>query len=114
VIDIQVPDKLRIGGFQYEIVCSPEEDAYLLKRGWWGRYSEAEQLCSVSSEANSQLMSATLIEEISHAIEVVYAGKQLPHGVLKDLAAGWFQVLEELGIRFVKGVDNATTEKRET
>jgi hypothetical protein len=110
VIDIQVPDKLRIGGFQYEIACSPEEDAYLLKRGWWGRYSEAEQLCSVSSGANLQLMSATLIEEIFHAVEVVYAGKQLPHGTLKDLANGWFQVLEELGIRLVKGTEGADTQ----
>ena len=47
-------------------------------------------------------MSATLIEEISHAIEVVYAGRHIEHQDLKDLAAGWFQVLENLGVRVGK------------
>ena len=101
MIEIAVPDKIQIGGFWYNIVCTPEENAYLKERGWWGRYSEAEQLCSVRSDTNSQLMSATLIEEISHAIEVVYAGHHIDHQDLKDLAAGWFQVLEGLGVRLV-------------
>jgi hypothetical protein len=99
LIEIAAPEKIQIGGFWYKIVCSPEEDAYLKEHGWWGRYSEAEQLCSVRSDANPQLMSATLIEEIFHAIEVVYLGRQLDHVDLKNLAAGWFQVMEEMGVR---------------
>jgi len=47
-------------------------------------------------------MSATLIEEIFHAIEVVYLGRQMDHADLKNLAAGWFQVLEGLGVRLKK------------
>jgi len=101
-MEIEVPDRLQIGGFLYNVVCSPEEDAYLKERGWWGRYEEGTLTCSVRSDAGAQLMGATLIEEISHAIEVVYAGKQLDHEDLKDLAQGWFQVLEQLGVRLVK------------
>ncbi len=102
MIEIEVPDRLQIGGFWYNVVCSPEEDACLKERGWWGRYDEASLVCSVRSDANDQQMGKTLIEEISHAIEVVYAGKQLDHADLKDLAQGWFQVLEQLGVRLVK------------
>ena len=102
MIEIEVPGKLQIGGFWYNITCSPEEDAYLKERNWWGRYDELAQLCSVRSDASPQLMGATLIEEISHAIEVVYAGRQIDHEYLKAIAQGWFQVLEQLGVRLGK------------
>ncbi len=105
-MELTLPHEIRIGGFLYRIVCTVEEDDYLTNHGWWGRYSEAAQLCSVRSDANPQLMSATLIEEIFHAIEVVYLGEQMDHKDLKNLAAGWFQVLEGLGVRLAKGKQN--------
>ena len=102
MIEVRVPDVIKIGGFDYRVVCCPEEDKLLDSKGWWGRYDEAEQVVSVHSQATPQQKAKTLIEEISHAIEVVYAGKQLDHEDLKDMAQGWFQVMEQAGIRFVK------------
>jgi hypothetical protein len=101
-MELEVPDKLQIGGFTYQVRCCPEEDANLDKINAWGRYNEGGLFISVHSKANPQQMAKTLIEEISHAIEVVYASKQLPHEDLKDMAQGWFQVMEQNGVRFVK------------
>lgn len=102
MLEVKIPDTIKIGGFDYQVRCCPEEDALLDRAGWWGRYSEGEQIISVHSQASPQQKAKTLIEEISHAIEVVYAGKQLDHEDLKDMAQGWFQVMEQAGIRFTK------------
>ncbi len=105
MIEIEIPDNLKIGGHEYKIQCSQEEDAILDAQppaGWWGRHSEANRIIVIHSKASPTQQSRTFLEEAGHAINNVYSGNAIEHDKVKDYAEGLLQLFEQLGVRFVK------------
>jgi hypothetical protein len=101
-LNVEIPKIIKIGGFDYSVVISPERDKILKYNHNWGECSEEERLISIRSDYLSQQMSETFIHEILHAINDVYLGHKLEEDEGYGLGNGLFQVFEQLGIRFVR------------
>jgi len=67
------------------------------------------QLIRISSDGGPQQISDSFLHEILHAVGVVYAGNEVSELHIGQMAHGLLQVMEQLGIRFVLKVDDASS-----
>jgi len=101
--EIKIPDVIKIGGFDYSVVHSKENDIELKDANLWGSHSERLRRIELNTEASSQQKSATFIHECLHAIDTVYLNGQIDdHKIIRGLESGLHQILEQLGVRFVR------------
>lgn len=95
---IKIPEKLKIGGFDYTITFSLQYQEGE-KWGWW---RNDPQLIELSQEAPEQRRGHTFLHELLHAIDDTYLGNKLEEDDIVGLASGLHQVLEQLDIQFIK------------
>lgn len=100
---VPIPRKIKIGGFDYSIVVSPAFDKELFADGNKGSMSSRLRRIIVSSTLPPQDFSETFVHEILHAVDDIYTNSSLTENQVFLLANGLLQVLEQLGVRFVKG-----------
>ncbi len=103
MIEIKIPSTIKIGGFDYEIIINQQSDQELDNNNHWGEHSSAKRWIRLHSKAKGQELTNTMIHEILHAVDSVFNNRMLTENETELLANGLHQVLEQLGIRFVKG-----------
>jgi hypothetical protein len=102
MMNIDIPKKIKIAGFDYKIRMDKEADKDLQSMNWLGSQSCNRQLIQVHSDQSPQQMSNTFLHEIIHAVNGLYNNNKMDEDGVNQLANGMHQVFEELGIRFVR------------
>lgn len=100
--DIEIPKVIRVGGFDYDILCNEDRDKDLENRNRWGEISSYFKTITLRSKASPQQFSENFIHEaLVHAVDHIYLGDSLSENQTTVFSHGLHQVLEELGVRFV-------------
>lgn len=102
---IKIPKKVKVGGFDYRIKMGIEVDKELNSSSSWGKCSNLLRVIAVAScgvDVTAIQLSRSFIHELLHAISFIYNDDEMNEREVKALTAGLHQVLEQLGIRFVK------------
>uniref|UniRef100_A0A6M3LRK1 SprT-like domain-containing protein n=1 Tax=viral metagenome TaxID=1070528 RepID=A0A6M3LRK1_9ZZZZ len=101
MIEVQIPASIKVGGFDYNIKIDVKTDEELKGHGWRGSQCEYSRDIEIMSTLRPQEFSSIAIHELLHAVSLVYGVDLCEHdnGVL---ANGLHQVMEQLGVRFVK------------
>ena len=102
MLEIPLPEMIKVGGFNYTIKVDAENDTLLTDNDSWGEHSGRQRVLRILSTAPEQQFSKTFIHEVLHAIDMVYQSNKLNDEEVSAISNGLLQVLEELGIRFVK------------
>lgn len=102
---VVIPACIKVGGFDYSIKADSENDVELKDNDNWGEHSGRLRQIRIQSDCTPQQFSQTFLHEILHAIDTVYQGVKLSNEEITSLSSGLFQVLEQLDVRFVKGVN---------
>jgi len=100
--EVKIPKKLRIAGFSYTISMNPKSDRQLESNSYRGTHSDHLRTINIKSDLTPQEMSCTLLHEYMHAVELLYCAGRLSEADIGGLSNGLHQILEELGVRFVK------------
>lgn len=98
---IKITDKIPVGGLDYAIKwIEPkcEEDGAELW-GWWRNHPREIE---INPDGDDVQHSSTFIHETLHAIDDTYLGNKLTEQDVKSITAGFHQVFEHLGVRFVR------------
>jgi hypothetical protein len=99
--DIKIPKKIKVGGFDYKVFCRGEFNANLEDTNDWGECSGRYREIRLTTNATPQQYRSTFIHETIHAVNQVYVNNELTEFQITLLTNGLFQVLEQLGVRFV-------------
>ena len=105
MIEIKIPEAIKVGGFDYQIVCNEERDKVLKRQNYIGdsvHYGSEPREISISSSLTPQTMSETITHEFLHCVDAVYNSERCSEGQITGLSNGLLQIFEQLGIRFVK------------
>lgn len=100
--EVKIPKRLKMGGHNYSILQSKRTTDSLEDISYWGRHSHRFRHLELNNTASSEQLSETFIHETLHAIDNVYLNDSLEEKQIANLSEGLFQVLEQLGVRFVK------------
>lgn len=100
--EVKLPSSIKVGGIDFSIERSPEHNKELHALNLWGECSPPLQRIRLASDTLPQIFGEVAIHEILHAIDHIYVGKELTERQIEALAQGLFQVMEQLGVRFVK------------
>ncbi len=103
LIEIKFPGTIKVGGFDYEVICSKERDAELDRRNLWGEASHGDKRDMVLKSAMSpQNLSNTIIHELVHISDSVNNScDRMTEAQVEGIANGLHQIFEQLNIRFV-------------
>ena len=101
MIKIEIPNQIRIAGFEYTILINPENDKELDAENIYGKVSSELGNIALLSRCDASQMSYNFTHEILHAISHHFIA-ELTENQVKALASGLHQVLEQLGLRFRK------------
>jgi hypothetical protein len=96
--NIELPEVIKIGGFDHQIILDGEDCD---NQGAWGLYSFRKKSLTLDSRLSPQHFSAEFIHELLHGVDQVYNSCQLEEQQVASLANGLHQVFEQLGVRFV-------------
>lgn len=102
MIKIKIPMTIRIGGFEYRIDCSKEAEIDLKARIRLGETIALTRVIKLDVSTIPQQTSETFIHEVIECIANIYCNDTLEHDQISNLSFGLHQVLEQLGVRFVK------------
>lgn len=102
MIEIKIPDTIKIGGFDYKIRTDDEAARSLQASSLVGEHSAIELVLRLHPLQVPQQFSNTFIHEILHGVDRVYNGGSLTEQQSSVLANGLHQIFEQLGITFVK------------
>ena len=100
-VKIRDGDKIKIGSLDFDIEINSEADVELDSKQMYGTCDSFIRRIRVSSRLDNQRFSATFLHEVMHAITDVWR-VGLDEADNARLANGLHQVLDQLGIRFVK------------
>jgi hypothetical protein len=100
VIEVKIPKKIKVGGYDFKIVTNKQSDMDLKSMGWQGCQSLCQQKIQIASDLDGQKLTDTFIHELLHAVNVIYVANKLTEDDVGQLSMGMLQVLEQLGIRF--------------
>lgn len=101
---IKIPETQKVGGFDILIDTSAEaHQALIAQHRWgdWSLYGKRIRL-QVDTEVGGQELSSTFIHEITEAVNTIYCNSRLSEDDITGISNGWHQVLESLGIRFIR------------
>ncbi len=105
MIEIPVPGTIKVGGFDYEILADKKSNAELRANNWLGSHSNFLQVIRLDEDTTPQHFSDTFLHEALHAVDLVYNNGSCDEKTINTLGHGLLQVFEQLGVRFVKGVE---------
>ena len=100
--EIKIPPSLKIGGFTYRIDTSKRARHELDSDGAWGKCRNASREIMVDVTASPEQISSTYLHEIFHAIDSIFNDGGLTEKETRSLTNGLHQVMEQLGVRFIK------------
>ena len=101
--EVKIPDSIKIGGFDYTVRHTKESDKELEDADMWGSHSERQRRIDLRTDCLPQQKSASFIHECLHAIDTIYLNRQIgDEKIIRGLGSGLLQILEQLGVRFVK------------
>ena len=72
MIEIPIPESLKVGGFDYSIELSHRNDRELRSDNNWGECSGYLRRIRIDTEASPIQFSETFLHEVIHAIDHVY------------------------------------------
>ena len=107
--EIVLPETIKVGGFDYPILINDEVNRALEDNRWRGEHSDLWKNIKILSRLDPQSFSATFIHEVLHAINSVYLDSDLREYQIAAISNGFHQVLEQLGVRFIKRKVNSRT-----
>lgn len=101
MIEIQIPETIKIGGLDYRMRFDVEAQKELKYSSNWGCTTHSKQEIAFDIDALPQKLSETFIHEILHLAER-NAKEDLDEKIVGRLSNGLHQIFEQLGIRFVR------------
>lgn len=102
MIEVRIPETIKVGGFDFKIEFSPQHDVELKENQNYGECSHRLKRIRIETDLSPQQLSETVIHEFVHAVDGVYCNYKLTEDETKQLGNGLLQILEQLGIRFVR------------
>ena len=102
MIKIEVPETIKIGGYDYSIEASAELNKELNATSRYADSNDCLRRIRLSTDTSEQQTSNDFIHECLHQVDSVYNGPSLSENNVKQLANGLHQIFEQLGIRFVR------------
>ncbi len=99
--EIQIPKTIQVGGFNYDIDTGGHYNEELSRHGHWAEHSAIARNIRLDTTMKPQQASKTFIHEVLHAINMIYSNESLAEEEVQNISQGVFQVMEQLGIRFV-------------
>ncbi len=102
MIEVKIPKKIKIGGFTYTVKLDKATALEMKKQNLYGQCVGTAREIRLDTDQSAEQISATFIHEVIHAVDDVYTNSSLTEMENKGLANGLYQVIEQLGIRFVK------------
>ncbi|MBU2052428.1 hypothetical protein KKH13_04465 [Patescibacteria group bacterium] len=97
---IEIPDTVKIGGFDFKVVQDEATNVELRANSCWGDYSAPLKRIRLQTDTLPQECSHVFLHEVIHAINGVYLSYSLQEAEITGLSNGLFQVLDQLGVRF--------------
>ena len=90
-MDIKIPDKLKIGGFDYTI----EQNTTFKQEGLAGEACHDELKIKLDVNSVGQFKDMSFIHELFHCIDCYYNNNSLKEEVIARLSNGLYQVLKD-------------------
>lgn len=109
MINIKIPKKIKVGGYDYKIEISEYNDKELDSDCRIGDHSGSLKRIRIKTNLSPQVFSAVVIHEITHAVDNAYSGGSLTESQVTAIENGFLQVFEQMGLRFVRSRDEDTT-----
>jgi hypothetical protein len=102
MIEIKLPQVIKIGGFDYSIETSVRHNLELRAASNRAEFSDTLKRIRIDNTLDEQHFSESFIHEIVHAVDGIYCNWKLSEDENSQLSNGLFQILEQIGVRFVK------------
>lgn len=102
MIEIEISSPVKIGGLDYSIESDTESDKYLRSIQAFGAHNAWLQWIKLRTDLTPQGFSQAFIHEVLEAGNNTYLNNKLDDSSIDPLASALTQVMEQLGIRFVK------------
>jgi len=102
MIEVSVSGGIKVGGFDYQVDMSEAAHRDLLADNDSGQCDFRNKVISVDCAESPQQVSKVFIHEIIEAVNHVYCNDKIEHEKIQQLSFGIHQVIESLGLRFVK------------
>ena len=93
---VKVPQKIRIGGWDYSIVLLLS----LADEGLAGAHNSRQIRIEINPERPKEKWMEALIHELIHAVSHVYLNHRLGEDDVSGIGEGLYQIFGELGIEF--------------
>ncbi len=100
--EVKIPKRLRVAGHTYKISINTRTDKGLDSEHYRGVHSDLLRTIEIKSNLSEEETSCTFLHECIHAVDVTYCASHLAEDDIRSLANGLHQILEQLGVRFVK------------
>ena len=100
--EIKIPKEIKVGGSDYTIKVDDVTLSYLKDHSNRGECSHRNRIIGLDNSQSPQDFSETFIHECCHAVDTIYCNDELSEWQIRGIASGLHQILEELGVRFVK------------
>ncbi len=101
MVEIQIPEVIKVGGLDYRILCDEMTTQRLRGANLYGQSDSYSQEIRLVNDTTPQRLMGIFIHEILHAVDNVYNDGDLEEKVNSVLASGLLQVFEQLNIRLV-------------
>jgi len=101
LIEIPIPETIKIGGLDYRVRFDAESQKELKYDSRWGCVVHSKQEISFDIDASPQRLSEAFIHEMLHLAER-NSEEDLDEKIIGRLGRGLHQIMEQLGIRFVR------------
>ena len=99
---VKIPKKLKVAGHSYKVCRNPQLTKELESEGYRGSHSDFLRVIEMRDDLSDEETSCTFVHECIHACDVVFCCAHLSESDIKGMANGLHQILEQLGVRFVK------------
>jgi hypothetical protein len=102
MIEVKISGGIKVGGFDYSVDTSDKAHRMVQGNNNFGECDLRNHVISLDSDYNAPMLSKTFIHEFLEAVNCTYCDCKVEHERLEQLSYGIHQVMESLGIRFVK------------
>ena|SRR3972149_4607096 len=100
---IAVGKGVKVGAHIYKVRTGQHITDRLKEGSFYGRtYHSEEKLIMLDSKLPETQFSQTFLHEVIHAVDTIYLGSSLREKQVIGIANGLAQVMEGLGVRFIK------------
>ena len=103
MIDVPIPEQVRVGCYTYDIRLDGEYDQDLIARERRGEVIHPFCQIRIRSDMIEQNTVNTFIHELLHCIDMSCLNQEMPESQIAVLANALHEVLSNLGITFKRG-----------